>query len=115
MLITSQVTKLEMYDARIKSLDGCFSMGVKLTKVHKRELKQNCTLAEMMEIQWQKKTKLGWFLMSPGQEYYHNCMLLTQTSQTDYEELCRLDIIGLADSCEHDQMTVYDEFKELLI
>lgn len=38
MLITSQVTKLEMYDARIESLDGSFSMEVKLTKVHKGEL-----------------------------------------------------------------------------
>ena len=62
-----------------------------------------------------EKTKLGWFLMSPGQEYDHNRMLLTQTSQTDYEELCRLDILGLADSHEHDQRAVYDEFKEQLV
>ena len=38
MLIASQVTKLEMHDARIESLDGCFSMGVKPTKVRKGEL-----------------------------------------------------------------------------
>ena len=38
MLITSLVTKVEMYDARIESLDGIFSMGVKLTIVHKGEL-----------------------------------------------------------------------------
>ena len=59
-----------------------------------------------------EKTKLGWFIMSLGQEFDHNRMLLTQTSQTDYEELCRLDILGLADSSEHDQQTVYSEFKE---
>ena len=53
--------------------------------------------------------------MSPGHEYDHNCMLLTQTSQTDYEELCRLDILGLADSHQHDQKAVYDEFKEQLV
>ena len=38
MLITSQVTKLEMYNARIESLDGGFNIEVKLTKVHKGEL-----------------------------------------------------------------------------
>lgn len=38
MLISSQVTKLEMDDALIESLDGNFSMSVKLTKVHKGEL-----------------------------------------------------------------------------
>ena len=37
MLITSQVTKLEMYDARIESLDEGFSMKVKLTKVHEEK------------------------------------------------------------------------------
>ena len=78
------------------------------------KLKQNRTLAEMGD-QVAQKTKLGWFLMSPGQEYDHNRTLLTQTSQTDYKELCRLDILGLANSCEHDQMTVNDEFKEQLV
>ena len=63
----------------------------------------------------EEKTKLEWFLLSPGQEYDHNCMSLTQTSQTDYKELCRHDILGLADSYEHDQMTVYDEFNEHLV
>ena len=38
MLISSQVTKLEMYDTLVESLDGDFSMSVKLTKVHKGEL-----------------------------------------------------------------------------
>ena len=42
-------------------------------------------------------------------------MLLTQTSQKDYEELCCLDILRLADSHEHDQKAVYDEFKEHLV
>ena len=38
MLISSQVTKLDMYDTLVESLDGNFSMSVKLAKVHKREL-----------------------------------------------------------------------------
>ena len=52
--------------------------------------------------------------MSPGGEFDRSAMLLTQTSQTDYEELCRLDILGLADAPTHDQGTVYSEFKEQL-
>ena len=38
MLMSSQVTKLEVYNTLIESLDGNFSMSVKLTKVHKGEL-----------------------------------------------------------------------------
>ena len=30
-----------------------------------------------------EQTKLGWFIMSPGQEFDHHCMMLTQTSQAD--------------------------------
>ena len=59
-------------------------------------------------------TKFGWFLMSPGKEFDKNIMLLTQTSQTDFEELCRLDVLGLRDMPDHDQSLVFDEFKERL-
>ncbi|CAB3992546.1 Hypothetical predicted protein, partial [Paramuricea clavata] len=59
-------------------------------------------------------TKLGWFVMSPGTEFDEAKMLLTQTSQADYEALCRLDVLGLEDKSEHDQLTVYEEFKEQL-
>ena len=59
-------------------------------------------------------TKLGLFFMSPGQEFDRTTMLLTQTSQSDYEELCRLDVLGLEDTPEHDQRVVHDEFKEQL-
>ena len=38
MLISSHATKLDMYDTLVESLDGNFSMSVKLAKVHKREL-----------------------------------------------------------------------------
>ena len=151
-----------MYDTQVESLDGNFSMSVKLTKVHKGELLtvdnpryqqliSNHSHLKGIEIEdfdtkeqlpvhvvlgsgeyariktetkpqigrdgdpVAEKTKLGWFLMSPGQEFDHNRMMLTQTSQTDYEELCRLDVLGLADSSEHDQLTVYNEFKEQLV
>ena len=59
-------------------------------------------------------TKFGWFLMSPGKEFDKNIMLLTQTSQTDFENLCRLDVLGLRDTPDHDQSSVFDEFKERL-
>ena len=60
-------------------------------------------------------TKLGWFIMSPGQEFNRNQMMLTQKNQLDYEELCRLDVFGLADTREYDQKTVYEEFREQLV
>ena len=52
--------------------------------------------------------------MSPGNEFDRRTMLLTQTSQLDYEQLCRLDVLGLEDSSEHDQKIVHSEFKEQL-
>ena len=59
-------------------------------------------------------TKMGWFIMSPGTEFDRNRMLLTQTSQSDYEGLCRMYILGLADAAENDQTIVHAEFKEQL-
>ena len=52
--------------------------------------------------------------MAPGQELDRELMLLTQTSQVDYDELCRLDVLGLEDVPGHDQQVVYAEFKEQL-
>ena len=52
--------------------------------------------------------------MSPAQEFDHNVMLLTQTKRSDYEDLCRLDVLELRDSVEHEQGVVFDEFKEKL-
>ena len=59
-------------------------------------------------------TKFGWFLMSPGTEFDKNIMLFTQTSQSHYEERCKLDVLGLRDVPDHDQSMVFDEFKERL-
>ena len=39
-------------------------------------------------------------------------MLLTQTATADYEELCKLDVLGIQDKGH--QTDVYDEFKEQL-
>ena len=60
-------------------------------------------------------TKFGWIIMSPGKEPLDMTkMLLTQTSHADYEELCRLDVLGLSDTPTNDQKNVYTEFQEQL-
>lgn len=59
-------------------------------------------------------TKLGWTILSPGKESDLTNMFLTQTSHADYEDLCRLDVLGLEDRPTGDQMGVYEEFKEQL-
>lgn len=38
-----------------------------------------------------------------------------QTSQGDYENLCKLDVLGLQDRPEHDQYAVHAEFCEQLV
>lgn len=42
-------------------------------------------------------------------------VLLTQTLHVDYEELYRLDVLGLSDTPPNDQGSVYAEFKEHLV
>ena len=61
-----------------------------------------------------EKTLLGWTIMSPGREEVDSPILLTKSANTDYEQLCALDGLGLADSNENDRQTVYQEFKEQL-
>ena len=60
-------------------------------------------------------TKLGWTIMSPGNEANLSQMLLTQTSPTNYENLCKLDVLGLQGHPTGDQNSVYKEFKEQLV
>ena len=57
-------------------------------------------------------TKFGWVLMSPGEEI-NKQTFLTQSAQ-DYDNLCRIDVLGLPDRPEGDQEAVYSEFKEQL-
>ena len=161
MLMTSQVTRLEIYCVNIQAIDSDYELETNLTKVNKGELvfvdnpqyanllKKYDHLKEVKVHETETKrslpihvvlgsgeyarvktnerpligsegepvaefTKLGWFVMSPGTEVDEKTMMLKQTSQSDYEELCRLDVLGLEDRSEHDQATVYDEFKEQL-
>ena len=55
MLISSQVTKLEVYDTLVESLDGDFSMSVKLAKVHKRELLQLQSFKRSQDLRFRLK------------------------------------------------------------
>ena len=35
-----------------------------------------------------EKTKFGWTIIAQGKEIDYTALLMAQTSQTDYEELC---------------------------
>ena len=59
------------------------------------------------------KVLLGWTIMSPGGEIDTSPMLLIQTSSVDYQELCQLNVLGLADLPENNQEIVYTKFREL--
>ena len=52
--------------------------------------------------------------MSSGAEVDSQNMFLTQTSIGDYEELCRMDVLGLQDTPIGDQDVVHQEFLEQL-
>ena len=52
--------------------------------------------------------------MSPVKEVDLSPMFFTQTSHVDYDNFCKLDVLGLADSSTVDQAEVYAEFKEQL-
>ena len=52
--------------------------------------------------------------MSPGKEVDLTPMFCTQTSHVDYDNLCKLDVLGLADTSTGDQAEVYAEFEEQL-
>ena len=52
--------------------------------------------------------------MSPREVVNLNKMLFTQAHREEYEQLCKLDVLGLEISRSDDQQNVYSEFKEQL-
>ena len=48
-----------------------------------------------------ERTKFEWFLMSPGAKFDKGNMFMSQTTRADFEELCQLDVLGLADTAEN--------------
>ena len=61
-----------------------------------------------------ERTLLGCTIMSPGSEDVDHPILLSQSTSADYKQLCTLDVLGLADTLENDQLMVFEEFKEQL-
>ena len=161
MLLSSRMTRLELYDTKISSVDGSFEMTVRLSKVDKSKLLsianpeynrlieryQHLTTVRIDDCDTKKrlpvhvvlgsgeyariktstkpligrdsepvaeKTKYGWTIMSPGVELDKRTMLLTQTLRADFDNLCRLDVLGLEDTVENVQDVVYEEFKDQL-
>ena len=55
-------------------------------------------------------TRFGWSLMSPGEDG-KECLAVNSVS--DYDKLCALDVLGLADNVGADE-DVFNEFKEQL-
>ena len=62
-----------------------------------------------------EKTQFGWTIIAKGKEIDYTALLLTQSNQTDYEQLCCLDVLGLEDQPENDQQSFYTEFRKQLI
>ena len=59
-----------------------------------------------------EQTRFGWTIMSSGADVDLQNMFLTQTLVGDYEELCRMDVLGLEDTPIGDQQVVHQEFLE---
>ena len=59
-------------------------------------------------------TRFGWTIMAPGVEADLSAGLLAVNATADFEQLCALDVLGLADSPSGDQHEVYREFREQL-
>ena len=57
--------------------------------------------------------RLDWVLMSPGKEVELSKLMVIKTSTDDYENLYRLDVLGVTDSVR-DESTVHQEIKEQL-
>ena len=58
-------------------------------------------------------TRFGWTIISPGQEMGLNKLYLARSSTQDYEDLCKLDVLGLEER-EYSEDSVYDRFKKQL-
>ena len=59
-------------------------------------------------------TWFGWAITAPGVESDLSAGFLAVDAIQDYEMLCSLDVLGLADSPAGDQQEVYREFREQL-
>ena len=137
MLMGSKTSQMEIYDAKISSIDGSFKLEAKLTKINKTELLtidnpeygnlieryQHLDAVRMDDRDSKERLPIYVILgvgeyarikMSPGAEFDKGTMFMTQTSWADFEDLCRMHVLGFADTSESDQVSVYQDFKEQL-
>ena len=59
-------------------------------------------------------TSFGWTIISSGDENDFTNLYLTQSSAADYEQLCKLDVLGLQDPGSEIDDLVYQRFKNQL-
>ena len=59
-------------------------------------------------------TRLGWVVISPGQESGLTNMMFSKTSVHNYENICSLDMLGVKEDHVRRDEVVYDEFKKQL-
>ena len=59
-------------------------------------------------------TKLGWVVMSPGKEDLSRTYLTNAHPVCDYEQLCKLDVLGLQEREEETDESVYQKFRDQL-
>ena len=58
-----------------------------------------------------EQTKMGWVIMSPGEESDLVSSLYTRTSASDFNRLCDIDVLGVEENhLSHDE-NVYKKFK----
>ena len=102
MIISDDDIKVEL---PVHTVIEAYNLSKIITNMPARIGKTSESVAELI--------KLGWMIMSKGQED-HSKVYLTQSETHDYEQLCRLKVLGLDDTSDADQHTIYTEFKEQL-
>ena len=107
------VTKpVELFSVKISSLKRDFVLNTGVTKVHRRELLS--LLISLEKYEHLKGVEMDDTDTKHLLPVDLTPMFMTQTSSLDYETLCRLDVLGIADCASGDQDKVYSEFKEQL-
>ena len=102
MIISDDDIKVEL---PVHTVIEAYNLSKIITNMPARIGKTSESVAELI--------KLGWMIMSKGQED-HSKVHLTQSETHEYEQLCRLKVLGLDDTSDADQHTIYTEFKEQL-
>ncbi|CAB4016409.1 Hypothetical predicted protein [Paramuricea clavata] len=140
--ITGTRTKhVEIYNLEVSNTEGNFVIPVNVTKVDRSDLLSvvNPNYPELISryqhlqgvsmVETDTKSVLPMHLILGAAEYSKiktsepqrtgvqpnlDNIFLAQTAQSDYEELCRMDVLGIQDTPSGDQKVVHEEFLEQL-